>query len=344
MENNIERENFLEEPTTPERPSEAPISDESPKNEQSPAECDEVEKVSDKDNEVEPEAEINSEPEKVTDESNIIKEVPDGISEIEAVSNADHIVACKKCGEELKDGQQFCPKCGQKAGFPVDVSVLSLVINRFKAVINKISGAKNKKKIAVVIFAVVAIAVGVLLIPKFFVSVDNLCAQGNYYKAYSKASEKEKLNVLAENTIAVLSKKTMDNLKNPTSFVLQGGYYDCQYDADKEKFRQQAVLYVYATNGYGEVVGNYWFYAYNFDEDEWELWGSCASLDLDSDDDDYLISIFCKGSMEKEETTVLRKSQISNINTMSQNGTLDNVDLIDVNALDTKKLVELRSH
>lgn len=344
MENNIERETILEEPTTPERPSEAPISDENLKNEQSHAESDEVEKVSDEDNEVEPEAGVNSEPEKATDVSNIIEEVPAEISKIEEVSNADHIVVCKKCGEELKDGQQFCPKCGQKAGLPADVSVLGSVINRFKAVIHKISGAKNKKMIVVVIFAVVAIVVGALLIPKAFVSVDNLCAQGNYDKAYSKASENEKLNVLAENVIAVLSKKTIDNLKNPTSFVLHGGYYDCQYDTDERKFRQQAVLYVYAANGYGEIIGNYWFYAYDFDEDEWKFWGTCASLDLDSDDDDYLISVFCKGNMEKEETTVLSKSQISNINTMFQNKTLDNVDLIDVNALDTKKLVELRSH
>lgn len=232
MENNIERETILEEPTTPERPSEAPISDENLKNEQSHAESDEVEKVSDEDNEVEPEAGVNSEPEKATDVSNIIEEVPAEISKIEEVSNV----------------------------------------------------------------------------------------------------------------IAVLSKKTIDNLKNPTSFVLHGGYYDCQYDTDERKFRQQAVLYVYAANGYGEIIGNYWFYAYDFDEDEWKFWGTCASLDLDSDDDDYLISVFCKGNMEKEETTVLSKSQISNINTMFQNKTLDNVDLIDVNALDTKKLVELRSH
>ena len=96
---------------------------------------------------------------------------------------------CGKCGNELADGQEFCPKCGQRAGLVIDSGVSS-AINQFNAGIDKSNEAKKKKPIKAIIAAVAAVAViaiGALVAPKLMVSVEDLCAEGNYLEAYEKA-------------------------------------------------------------------------------------------------------------------------------------------------------------
>lgn len=256
--------------------------------------------------------------------------------------NAPKKNVCGKCGAELQDGQEFCPKCGQKAGLSVDAGVSS-AINQFNAGVNKTNEAKKKKPMKMIVAAIVAvavIAVGALVAPKLFASVDDLCAQGNYEKAYSKASGDEKLDVLAENVIACLSMEASDNLKDPSSFVLRDAYYDCQYDAEEGTLSQQAVLYVSGANSYGASVSSYWLYKYDSEDDDWSLWGTCSSLNLDSDDDDYLVSALAKLIVQRDEVMKLNKSQIKNINTMFENDVLDQVELLDVDTLDTSVIRE----
>lgn len=159
---------------------------------------------------------------------------------------------CGKCGAKLQDGQEFCPKCGQKAGLAVDAGVSS-AISQFNAGVNKINEAKKKKPVKMIIAAVVAVAViviGALVAPKIFVSVEDLCAQGNYEKAYAKASGDEKNTVLAENVMAYLSEESSDNLKDPSSFVLRDAYYNVSYNEEEDRIYQQAVLYVSGSNSY----------------------------------------------------------------------------------------------
>lgn len=66
---------------------------------------------------------------------------------------------CGKCGAELAEGQDFCPKCGQKAGLSVDNNAVSPMANHNSYVTAK----KGKKKIVIpVILAIVAvIAIGI---------------------------------------------------------------------------------------------------------------------------------------------------------------------------------------
>lgn len=245
---------------------------------------------------------------------------------------------CGKCGAELQDGQEFCPKCGQKAGLAVDAGVSS-AISQFNAGVNKTNEAKKKKPVKMIIAAVAALAViivGVLLAPKIFVSVEDLCAQGDYIKAYEKASGAEKDEVLAENVIAYLSEESSDNLKDPESFNLREGYYRAWTDSDGV-FRHQAALYMSGNNSYGAAVSNYWVWTYNVEDDEWEYFGSVDTYK--TDDDDELGDMLTKMILENilEEGIKLDKSQVKNINAQFEADTLYTVELIDVDTIDASR-------
>lgn len=136
-----------------------------------------------------------------------------------------------------------------------------------------------------------------------------------------------------ENVAALLDALNLED-------YFRDAYYDCQYDTEEGTLSQQAVLYVSGANSYGASVSSYWLYAYDSEDDDWTLWGTCSSLNLDSDDDDYLVSLFAKLIVERDEVMKLNKSQIKNINTMFENDLLDQVELLDVDALDTSVIRE----
>jgi len=245
---------------------------------------------------------------------------------------------CGKCGAELQDGQEFCPKCGQKAGLAVDAGVSS-AISQFNAGVNKTNEAKKKKPVKMIIAAVAALAViivGVLLAPKIFVSVEDLCAQGDYIKAYEKASGAEKEEVLAENVIAYLSEESSDNLKDPNSFNLREGYYYAWKNEDGT-FGQQAVLYMSGNNSYGAAVSNYWVWVYDNDDEEWGYWGSFDTTEFEDDDElaDMLGKVVLESVLEKG--IKLEKSQVKNINAQFEADTLYTVELIDKDDIDTSR-------
>lgn len=246
--------------------------------------------------------------------------------------------ACSKCGAELQEDQEFCSKCGQKVGSAVDTGVSS-AINQFNAGINKANDVK-KIPIKIIIATVAAVAVvivGVIIAPKIFVSVDDLCAQGNYEKAYQKASESEKFEIKAENAAAVQSAFSADNLKDPSSFKLRDAYYNEETNDDGE-LTKQLVLYISGANSYGANVSSYWLYTWDKDDNDWSY--NCSVSDLaneeysEYDDSDEMTEklvnnmgrIVIKGIMSFG--TKLDKDAINRINAMFENEILDDVDLI----------------
>ena len=78
-----------------------------------------------------------------------------GCAQQGSVKETNPMATCNKCGTVLEEGQEFCPKCGQKVGLAVDSNVSS-AINQFNAGVEK---KNNKKKILPIILAVVAIAI-----------------------------------------------------------------------------------------------------------------------------------------------------------------------------------------
>ena len=190
-----------------------------------------------------------------------------------------------------------------------------------------------------VIIAVVIAVLGIFVLPNMLVSVDDLCEQGNYMKAYKKASGEEKDKVLAENVIAVLSEKSSNSLKNPDSFVLQQGYY-YGFISDDGAFHQQATLYLSGTNGFGGIVSHYFAWVYSNDDHEWEFWGSVDNYTLQEDDEieDALAKVVAKVGVE--EGIKLDKAQVQNINKQFKADTLDTVELIAEDDIDSRRFPE----
>jgi RNA polymerase subunit RPABC4/transcription elongation factor Spt4 len=248
---------------------------------------------------------------------------------------------CGKCGNELDDGQEFCPKCGQRAGLVIDSGVSS-AINQFNAGIDKSNEAKKKKPIKAIIAAAVAvavIAVGALVVPKLFVSVEELCAQGNYEKAYEKADADEKLEIKAENAAAVQSAFSADNLKDPNSFVLRDAYYK-EGKNDDGTMNKQLVLYISGANSYGASVSSYWLYTWDAEEDDWSYFCSVSDLSEEEynsydDEDERLEKLLNNIGRTSIKNTMndgikLSKDAVKRINAMFEADILDEVELLDV--------------
>lgn len=225
---------------------------------------------------------------------------------------------CVKCGTKIERGQKFCPKCGQK----VEYKFVQL-------------SAKQKKKRKVILFAAIAVVavalLGVFLLPKLFVSAEDLMAEGDYEKAYSVASGDERDEVLNENLIAYLCIEVADGLKDRSSFELRDAWYD--------KSDQRIVLQVGGKNSVGGVVTNFWYYTYDSDSQEYGLY--CTVSDLDEEEiyswDDVsesLEKMLYNSAREtiseiiSDSSIKLSKTSVKNINNLFQNDLLDSVELI----------------
>lgn len=238
---------------------------------------------------------------------------------------------CGKCGNELTPGQEFCPMCGHRAGLTMDADVTS-AINQFNAGVEKTNEARKKKPMKIVIAivaAVLAIILCVTVAPKIFVSVEGLCAKGDYEKAYEKAKGDEKDEVIAENNIAVCSAITVDSLKDSKSFDLREAWYNDD--------KGHVILKVAANNSYGNTVINYWLFTYDHEKDnEWELWDAYSDLEKEQsskyDDTDELLEKLIN-NLGKEyilqgmtSEYKLDNSGVERINDLFEEGTLDSVD------------------
>lgn len=249
---------------------------------------------------------------------------------------------CAKCGAELQEGQEFCPKCGQKVGLAVDSNVSS-AINQFNAGVDK-ANAKKKKTPIIIGVVLVILILGALafktVAPKIFISMEGYMEQGNYEKAYEKAkSDDDKLQVRAENAVAVQSAYSADNLKDPSSFSLRDAYYEEDKNSDGETTKGM-VLYISGANSYGARVSSYWYYTWSNKNNKWEYFCSVSDLSDEEyskydDEDDKLEKLVnnigragIKGVMK--DGIKLDKNAIKRINKMFEDDTLDDVDLLDV--------------
>ncbi|MGI6197050.1 MAG: hypothetical protein ACOYIO_08255 [Eubacteriales bacterium] len=204
-------------------------------------------------------------------------------------------------------------------------------------------GAKQKSKalpwviVAVVVVVVAALAALVLVSSDMFVSVETLCARGDYTKAYEKASEEEKPAVKGESVAAECSAFAVDNLKDPSSFKLREVYY---YEStnDDGTFFGEIVLYISGANSYGASVGSYWLFTWDDDDNEWSYFCSVSDLEQeeysDYDDEDEklekIVNNFGRGliGLVKGNGIELDKSAVKRINTLFERDMLDEVTAI----------------
>ena len=170
-----------------------------------------------------------------------------------------------------------------------------------------------------------------------FVSVETLCARGDYTKAYEKASEEEKLAVKAESIAAECSAFAVDNLKDPSSFKLREVYY---YEStnDDGTFFGEIVLYISGANSYGAHAGSYWLFTWNDNDNEWSYFCSVSDLeweensDYDDEDEQWekTVNNFGWGliGLVKGNGIELDQSAVKRINTLFERDMLDDVTAI----------------
>ena len=234
---------------------------------------------------------------------------------------------CTNCGNELEVGQEFCPNCGQKAG---------TAIQEFNADAAQGCVPKKKKPMGIIIGAIAAVVViiaAILVVPKLMVSVESLCAEGKYLEAYEMAEGEEKLDVLAENIIAVLSQECIDGFNDPSVFILRDAWH-YRFMHKDGAIGGYAILYISGANSVGGMASEYFAFTLGSDE-EWNYIGS-TSVTYDESGDDIemmLIKIIVNAGMEKGAK--LAPDQVQRINDHFEAKTLYLVNPIDWAVVDT---------
>jgi len=242
---------------------------------------------------------------------------------------------CNKCGSEIQDGAVFCPTCGNN----VSAATSTPEINAFNQQVAKKATNPNLKKIIIgAAVAVVAIVLAIVLIPMMIVTTEELLAEGNYIEAYEKAdSSSEKEEIADANLVAYISQMCVDALKDSKSFELRDAWVN-----HGEEDTCQIVLKVAANNSYGNTVINYWFYSYDSETKEYELWDSYSDLSEEQyyswQDSDEQLEIMLNNMIKERISEIMSDSSlklgsasVENINTLFENGILDDVDLLDIN-------------
>lgn len=239
---------------------------------------------------------------------------------------------CKKCGNVIEVNERFCSKCGNK----VKLDFQSDIIENIQNNISK-NNFNTKEKI-IFIIAIAIIIIGLILcvtvLPKLTISTSELLSEGKYAEAYKKAKSEEKEDVLIENLIAHISYKASESLKDPSSFVLRNAWYD--------ENNQRIVLYLNGNNSYGASVAGYWYYTYDDDENEYQLYTSLSSLESEKtyswDDYSEKIEKILKNAARNivkeiisDDTLKVNKNSIDNINNLFKKDLLDDVKLLNDN-------------
>ena len=133
------------------------------------------------------------------------------------------VVETNSISEEKKDdlvsvAQVQELEAGENAGVETGETVESAT-EEIQASTENASGVKIAltKQIKIILGSaavVVVLIIAALLLPNMLTSVDDLCARGEYQKAYAKASDEEKLQVKAESIAAERCVFAVDHLKN----------------------------------------------------------------------------------------------------------------------------------
>lgn len=233
---------------------------------------------------------------------------------------------CEKCGTVIEEGQKFCPKCGNKAKLSIQSDIVSKTKNINKPLLFGIIG--------LVVILLLGGCVATKLLPKIFVSTEELLAEGNYREAYDKAKKEEKQDILDENMMAVISNLAVEGLKDPESFILRNAWYD--------KSAKRVVLEVSGNNSYGAKVTGYWYFTYNKDDEKYVLYTSLSSLTEEKtysfDDYKERIEKILKNAARKvvknminDDSIKIKKESIDNINNLFEKGILDDVEILEEN-------------
>lgn len=247
---------------------------------------------------------------------------------------------CPKCGCKLDENQNFCSNCGNKAK-ETNVTDDNVNIENNEASTEASINKKGRKSIFTIVIIVAVLALCVFGIYKIldvnhvFATYEDWILMGDYEKAYEKASEDEKIELVSENMIAYICNDVINLLKDPSSFELRDAWYN---ESDKK-----IVLEIGAKNSYGGIISNYWYYTADKEslDNNYELYTTIADFDSDkvyswdSSSDRLeklaknLAKISIKYEIQNEENKLSDKS-IENINYLFRNNLLKSIQLIQI--------------
>lgn len=235
----------------------------------------------------------------------------------------ENITYCVKCGLILSGDTTFCPRCGKKTKSKSNCDSTRKIV--------------NKKKRIIIVSIIVVLIVGIVgsvcftVIPEILTTPYQIMEEGNYEKAYEKANNDEKEEVLCENLVAVCSETVKDNLKNPSSFNLQNVWFD--------KDEGKLVLKIGGTNSFGGMISNYSFFKYDKSSNSYEYYSSVDSLDKEEyksyDDSDDLVEKLLDNVTKSEIKEIVQNDSLKitngvseRINKLNQENLLDKVQLL----------------
>lgn len=234
---------------------------------------------------------------------------------------------CEKCGTEMMDDQQFCAACGNGSQIYTESGQMNAVQKTQKRKGNVIL-------IALAVFIpMIVVVLSLFVFSDLFLSVEDLCAKGEYQKAYERAEGDEKTAVLMENAVAVQCTFVAENLKDPSSFQLREGY--CHY----EESYKCIILYVSAANSYGARVSEYWFFDWDVNSDGWKFKDCVSGLEeeevYDFYDEEERYEIMLDNIMRSlikvwiSSDTKIDDASVDRINDLFEADLLDKVELIE---------------
>lgn len=262
-------------------------------------------------------------------------------------------VFCKNCGSEIKNGMKYCAFCGKsienetdyyctkcfKLFEPNEHFCANCGNPRMDENMAKQAKQKQKKKKIVIICLIVllflasCVTVSSIILPKIFISYQELLEQGEYEKAYRRASKEEKEIVLYENIIAEQCEIIKGDLKNPDSFVLNNVWIS----NDESK---RIVLDIGGTNSYGGIVNSYYLITYDKDEKKYEK--MIGVSDFDHEETSYydtksealekILKNACKTAIYdiiNNDENKIKSGIEERINKLNKDGKLKNISLIE---------------
>lgn len=250
---------------------------------------------------------------------------------------------CINCGNSLVLGQKFCSNCGK----PIDdnTNLTNLDYNASSQLNMPEEKTKGKLLRWLVIGVIcLVVIVGAFVVwrnilpeidqlknPEVTVSVEELLNQGNYEQAYKNAEDDKKDMVLKENIIAYQCNISAENLKDPDSFNLRNAWFNDDTG--------EMVLYISGKNGFGGVTSTYWYYTYNEDSKEYELFVALNDLEDeevyswdDSDEElEKLLNNLARSMIKLmiEDEHEIDKAIINRINSLHENEKLSEIVLLD---------------
>lgn len=257
------------------------------------------------------------------------------------------LIECPECGKEISDKARSCPGCGCPIG------------TADQGAVNKITTKKQnidiKKYLPAIIGVIVVIIIGTVIYNVKVVQPQKIEAQkkatyeeaisllekGKYEdgnKLLQTIPDYEDVSIISEQIIyesyafsCVNSLKKY--LKNPDSY----SPYEIQFFESKEETASKypvCIMHYGAQNGFGGNTTGYAYFTREDDANEYELLGTCDSLDeeeYDTDDEDELLDWFiCVAiNIQKECGKEVGSIDLNRFKTVIKNEAYSTVKIID---------------